>query len=216
MAYYIRPMRRGDVDQVNEIDHEAFPTQWPPPNYQRELQNKLAHYIVICDEDKTAELPEVNTPRNGNSGLVSRLRRLFGRNHISEVPPAERHHVIGFAGFWLLAGEAHITGIAVREAYQRQGLGELLLISVTDLAKELKARIITLEVRASNTSAQNLYAKHGFARTGVRRGYYTDNKEDGILMSTQDITSTAFQTHLQRLKQAQSSRWGIQLPQIAR
>ena len=46
MPYYVRPMCKEDIAQVTEIDQEAFPTTWAPPNYQRELRNRLAHYIV--------------------------------------------------------------------------------------------------------------------------------------------------------------------------
>ncbi|MCK4273446.1 MAG: hypothetical protein KAW90_01040, partial [Dehalococcoidales bacterium] len=58
MAYLIRPMTQEDLAQVNNIDREAFPTQWPPPNYRQELQNKLAHYVVTCDDARTVEASE--------------------------------------------------------------------------------------------------------------------------------------------------------------
>jgi ribosomal-protein-alanine N-acetyltransferase len=122
---------------------------------------------------------------------------------------------MGFAGFWIMTDEAHIISIATREIHRRQGIGELLLISVIDLAAELKARIITLEVRASNTTAQSLYHKYGFIQVGLRRGYYIDNHEDGILMLSEDINSAPFQEHLQQLKQAHFRKWKIALHQIA-
>ena len=50
LVCYVRLMRKEDIPQVTEIDREAFPTLWPPANYQRELDNQLAHYIVACDE----------------------------------------------------------------------------------------------------------------------------------------------------------------------
>ncbi len=53
--YYVRLKCKDDIDQVTEIDREAFPTQWPAPNYQHELRNQLAHYIVACDEEKTVD-----------------------------------------------------------------------------------------------------------------------------------------------------------------
>ena len=115
-----------------------------------------------------------------------------------------------------MAGEAHITSIAVRELRRRQGTGELLLISVINLAAELNARIITLEVRISNTAAQSLYYKYGFTQAGLRRNYYVDNKEDAVIMSTENITAVPFQAHLQRLKRAHSRKWGIALYQITR
>jgi len=212
-------MRNEDIAQVTEIDREAFPTQWPPPNYQYELRNQLAHYIVACDDEKIVEQHEVKTPlRKSWTGLASRLKHLFSRNRLSrhELSPSTEHYILGFAGFWVMADEAHITSIAVREAYRRQGLGELLLIPIIDLSRELKVRIITLEVRASNTDAQNLYAKYGFTQVGVRRGYYTDNREDGLTMSTQDITLATFQAHLEQLRQVYSRKRGIALNQITR
>ncbi len=225
LSYYVRPMCQEDVDQVNDIDLEGFPTQWPPPNYQHELRNRLAHYIVTCDEEKTVEQPEVKTSsEKGSTRLVARLRQLFRHNRLfkNRVSTSSGHYIIGFAGFWVMADEAHIISIAVREAYRREGIGELLLISLIDLARELKARIVALEVRTSNTAAQSLYVKYGFTQVGIRRGYYIDrgyhldNSEDALLMSTQDITSAAFQAHLEQLKQARSRNLGIALNQIAR
>lgn len=211
MSYSIRPMSKEDVAQVSEIDREAFPTQLPSPNYQRELQNGLAHYIVACDKEKTVATPEVEaSSEKGSTGLTSTWRRLFNLNHFfnNERLPASGHYITGFVGFWFIADEAHILSIATREAYRRRGIGELLLISAIDLATELKARIVTLEVRVSNTGAQSLYTKYSFTKIGVRRGYYTDNREDAIVMSAQDITSAAFQACFQQLKQAYSRKWG--------
>lgn len=195
----MRLMGKGDIPQVTEIDHEAFPTLWPPPNYRRELENRLARYLVACDD--TLKAPESKTtPAKG-----SWLRRLFERG----VPLTAGEYLFGFAGFWIIAGEVHITNVAVRESRRRQGIGELLLISLINLATELDANLITLEVRASNTAAQALYAKYGFAKVGVRRAYYTDNREDGVLMSLEAITSAPVQANLKRLKEAHLARWGI-------
>jgi len=121
-----------------------------------------------------------------------------------------------FAGFWIMADEAHLINIAVRESYRRQGIGELLLISVIDLTTELNTSIITLEVRASNTAARSLYGKYGFTQVGLRRGYYIKDREDGVLMSSENITSASFQAHFQQLKQAHATKWGTALHQIAR
>ena len=66
--------------------------------------------------------------------------------------------------------EAHIINIAVREACRGQGIGELLLISSIDTAARLKARVLTLEVRASNSVAQNLYTEIWFQEDGSAAG----------------------------------------------
>lgn len=220
LPYYVRLMGKQDIAQVTEIDREAFPTMWPPVNFQRELQNQLAHYIVVYKEGETIDEPEMEAilEEKGFSHLVSRVRQLFSNNRLISGEPLSlsKQYIIGFAGFWIMAEESHIINIAVREVYRRQGIGELLLISIIDLATELKASIITLEVRASNFVAQRLYSKYGFTQVGLRRSYYTDNGEDGVLMSAENITSASFQARLQQLKKAHSQKWGIALYRIAR
>ncbi|MBL7124958.1 MAG: ribosomal protein S18-alanine N-acetyltransferase [Dehalococcoidales bacterium] len=219
MPCYVRLMRREDIAQVTEIDREAFPTLWPPANYRRELENRLARYIVAYDEGEMIEEPEMKAvPQKGFSGLVSKLMQLFSHDRFfgDELSLSGRQYIFGFAGFWIMAGEAHITNIAVWEKHRRQGIGELLLISLIDLATELDVRLLTLEVRASNIAAQRLYSKYGFTQVGLRRGYYTDNREDGVLMSLENVTSAPVQADLQRLKQAHSQRWGIVAYRVAR
>ena len=208
-------MCKEDIAQVTEIDREAFPSMWPPVNYHRELQNRLAHYVTACGEEVIVEEPEAEAvPETGFLNLIYRVKQLFNNSSNRRSPLIEQY-IYGFAGFWIMADEAHIINIAVREQFSRQGIGELLLISMIDLATELKAHIITLEVRPSNTAALGLYDKYGFVQVGLRHGYYTDNKEDGIIMSTENITSAPFQARLQQLKEAHSRKWGPALCQVA-
>ncbi len=203
MTYTIRQMSQEDLAQVNNIDREAFPTQWPPPNYRQELQNKLAHYVVACDDSRIVEASEVK-PRKGLLGLLSRMIPLHKRSHYYDVtlPEYTRQFIIGFSGIWVLVDEAHITNIALRQEYQGKGLGELLLIATIDLSMILKARMMTLEVRASNLIAQNLYGKYGFTQVGVRRGYYLDNREDAVIMSTESIAAPSFQAQVEQLRES--------------
>jgi ribosomal-protein-alanine N-acetyltransferase len=203
LTYSVRPMGKDDLAQVNEIDREAFPTQWPPANYRHELQNKLAHYIIACDDTKNIGAPAIK-PQQNIFSLVSRMMPWSKRRHSQDVPLSQvkLHYIVGFSGIWMMANEAHITNIAVRQQYQGKGLGELLLIATIDMARELKSSIMTLEVRASNLAAQNLYSKYGFMQMGIRRGYYLDNREDAIIMSTENINSESFQSHIQQLREA--------------
>jgi len=129
--------------------------------------------------------------------------------------PSGKEYVIGAAGFWMLNDEAHVTNLSVRNSHRRRGIGELLLIAMIDMALEMDARIITLEVRASNTAAQSLYGKYGFARVGLRRGYYQDDKEDAVLMTVESPSSARFQTLLKRLKRAHNRRWRVPLRRVS-
>jgi ribosomal-protein-alanine N-acetyltransferase len=202
LTYSIRPMDKEYLVQVNEIDREAFPTQWPPANYRHELQNKLAHYIVACDDTRTIDAPD-EKPQQNILSLVSRIMP-WARRRSKDLPLSgvKLRYIVGFSGIWMMVDEAHVTNIAVRQQYQGKGLGELLLIATIDMARELKASIMTLEVRASNLAAQSLYSKYGFMHMGIRHGYYLDNREDAIIMSTENINSESFQSHLRQLREA--------------
>lgn len=90
--------------------------------------------------------------------------------------------VIGFGGAWIIVDEAHITNIAVHPEFRGVGIGDIIVQELISLCKNNKVRDITLEVRKSNIPAQNLYLKHGFLEEGIRKGYYLDNNEDGIIM----------------------------------
>ena len=90
--------------------------------------------------------------------------------------------LIGFGCFWSILDEAHITLLGIHPQYQRQGLGRLLLTSLLDHAREIEMARATLEVRASNQGAIDLYEQYGFQTVGRRKKYYQDNNEDGVIM----------------------------------
>ena len=210
MTYCVRPMVKEDLTQVSAIDREVFPTQWPPPNYRQELQNKLAHYIVVYDTAKATDDTEVQSKEKRCHFLLRLLpwlRRDPEEDENSKIYKSQ--YIIGFSGIWMMAGEAHITNIAVREQYQRKGIGELLLVSTIDLSREHQAEMMTLEVRESNKIAQNLYSKYGFKQTGIRHGYYLDNREDAIIMSTESISSEAFLAQLQQLRESLAQKLAV-------
>lgn len=206
-TYVIRPMKDEDIPQVAEIDREAFSSDWLFPSYssyRRDLHSSSARYIVASLEKEVE--PEL---RRQDLQKLTWLERLFGPKHIpsgKKYTPS-KEYIVGFAGFWLMLKEAHLTAIAVRSNYRRSGIGERLLISVIELATQLNADIITLEVRASNEVAQTLYKKYGFQLVGRRPRYYSHNGEDAVLMTADTIASAPFQARLQQLKQAHSKRW---------
>ncbi|WP_372632893.1 ribosomal protein S18-alanine N-acetyltransferase [Cohnella sp.] len=90
--------------------------------------------------------------------------------------------IAGYGGMWLIIDEAHVTNIALRAKYQGRGYGKALLRELMKTARYLGARRMTLEVRVSNDRAQSLYRKMGFAPSGVRPNYYSDNMEDALIM----------------------------------
>lgn len=90
--------------------------------------------------------------------------------------------VIGYCGLWIIIDESHITNIAILPEYRGQKLGDALLKEVISEAKTLGVKTMTLEVRVSNEVAKQLYRKYGFQNGGIRKRYYADNQEDGLVM----------------------------------
>lgn len=90
--------------------------------------------------------------------------------------------VVGYVGIWFVVDEGHITNVAVHEGYRGQKIGDQLIRELVEVCKNNKIVSMTLEVRASNVVAQNLYRKYGFKMAGIRKEYYSNNKEDAIIM----------------------------------
>jgi [ribosomal protein S18]-alanine N-acetyltransferase len=101
---------------------------------------------------------------------------------IDKTLEPETSGIIGFGCFWAILDEAHITLLGVHPQYQRQGLGKLLLGALLDKARSIEMARATLEVRASNQGAIDLYERFGFQTVGRRKKYYQDTGEDGIIM----------------------------------
>jgi ribosomal-protein-alanine N-acetyltransferase len=99
----------------------------------------------------------------------------------------EAGNIIGYAGMWLIVDEAHVTNIAILPEYRGRKLGNKLMTALLEHAKARGATRMTLEVRASNEVAQGLYNKFGFTSQGRRRNYYTDNKEDALIMWCEEL-----------------------------
>lgn len=90
--------------------------------------------------------------------------------------------IIGFCGMWLVIDAAQITNVAVVESVRGKGIGEALMREAMRVAREAEMEVMSLEVRVTNIVAQNLYRKLGFQDGGIRKGYYTDNGEDALVM----------------------------------
>jgi len=193
-------MTEADISQVVEIEAQSFPTTWPRTAYRRELSNRLARYLVLVDRAQVHEPAADEEPEPTRKSLFGFLRRTPASNTNSD-------YIVGYVGVWLMVDQAHIVAIAVREDYRRQGLGELLLSESIELALSNGQESVTLEVRRSNESAQALYEKYRFIKVGVRRRYYTDNKEDALIMTTPPINTDSYAEHLAYLHDRWERRW---------
>ena len=215
MKFGLRPMRLEDIPQVAKIEREAFPSTWPPTPFKKELQNRLASYLVAWAQwDRQMPVPssssETATSLSKPSSLFQRwlasVRSLFSPPPELAQGPTEA--IAGYVGVWFMVDEAHLVAIAVREAHHRLGLGELLMQGAIELAVAQGMHSITLEARVSNTPAHILYEKYGFRKMGVRKAYYSDNHEDAAIMTAEGILTPAYPDLFRSRVEAFSQRRG--------
>ena len=91
--------------------------------------------------------------------------------------------VVGYIGFTVVADESYILNVAVHPDFQGQGIGKALVEKTVNYAVENSLAFVTLEVRESNSKAIRLYGYFDFEEVGKRKGYYSNPKEDAILMT---------------------------------
>ena len=172
-------MTESDIATVQEIEREIFATPWPRNAYYRELASRAsAHYVVLRKEG-------IEAP--------SRFRG-------ADFDPT----IIGYGGMWRMYDEAHVTTIGVRRDLHHSGHGRILFAGLVQAAYDMGAKWITLEVRTTNDNAMRMYEGFGFKVIGRRKGYYTDNGEDAIVMWSDSIHSPrfrrAYETNLERIE----------------
>ena len=213
MPFAVRALTVADVPQVREIEREVFPGQYPTTPLDGELHRRTCSYIVAC---------RVSRPGSGLSGTRSAGGRAKSGGGPARLAATIRNaaaglrrasgradsHIVGFLGTSYAADEAHVFTIGVRRTYRGHGLGELLLIAAIEEAHNRGVRMVTLEVRPSNSVARNLYGKYGFDVSGVRTGYYVDNREDALIMSAGPIGDPSYVEMFGRAKQEHQRRWG--------
>ncbi|HEV2035465.1 MAG TPA: ribosomal protein S18-alanine N-acetyltransferase [Candidatus Dormibacteraeota bacterium] len=172
-------MREADIATVQEIEREIFATPWPRNAYYRELASRSSAHYVILRQDGTVEKPE----------------GFYG----AELDPS----MIGYGGMWRMYDEAHVTTIGVRRDLQHRGYGRVLFAGLVQAAYDMGAKWVTLEVRTTNDNAMKMYEAFGFKVIGRRKGYYTDNGEDAIVMWSDSIHSPrfrrAYESNLERI-----------------
>lgn len=110
--------------------------------------------------------------------IESELSHDFSHFFVAE----ENKKPVGYGCFWIVADESHITNLAVHPEFQGKGFGKLLLKRLVEASLELGSKKIFLEVRRSNSVAQNLYESLGFEKISIRKNYYQKEKEDAIIM----------------------------------
>ncbi len=114
--------------------------------------------------------------------------------------------IVAYGGIWVILEDSHITTIAVHPDFRGRRLGEEMLLKLLDEAIAQGASWITLEVRESNEAAQKLYRKYGFTTVSTRRGYYSDNGENALVMWAGNLKGELYGARLRVLRAALDRR----------
>jgi ribosomal-protein-alanine N-acetyltransferase len=124
-----------------------------------------------------------STPWPKNAYRFELLENLNGYCWVAEAG----NRIVGLMVCWLIIDEMHIATIAVHPDCRGQGIGKQLVMTGLKALIEHGALSATLEVRAGNFAAQNLYRHFGFEQVGLRKRYYQDNGEDALLMTAEPL-----------------------------
>ena len=212
VSVYLRRLQKDDITEVVEIEREAFSATWVSSPFRRDVSNKRACYLVACLEtpdDVGKERPVESASGDASQSWMSKLAGRLGFGAApSEAEPSLECGIAGYVSVWYQGDEAHITEIAVRETLRGNGIGELLLIGSLRAAREYGSNVMTLEARVSNFIAQMLYEKYSFKSVGIRKGYYADNREDAVIMTTTPIGTEEYSRMFSQLQDTWESRWG--------
>ena len=187
MNYIIRRMREEDIPQVVEIEKTAFSRPWSKSIFKATLLLPYAAYYVAV-EDKEEE----NRESSGGT-LMAGVSADSGKpdDALKAGAPAdsgkpdeniEPGKIVGMCGVKKIFEEGEISNVAVHPDFRGKGISRKMLNILMREAREDGVQAFTLEVRAGNGIAINLYESLGFRTEGVRRGYYDHPKEDGLIM----------------------------------
>lgn len=138
--------------------------------------------MIPDDLDRVLEIENLSFSMPwSRTGFEAELIKPYGRSLVF----AADGRVNGYLVAWRVEEDLHIANLAVHPEHRRQGVAEMLLRHC--LKEDADAAWAGLEVRVSNAAALTLYRKFGFCPTHVRRAYYSDNREDAVIM-TKDLT----------------------------
>lgn len=142
----------------------------------------MDYNILKMSEDHIEAVAEIeklcfSTPWSENA-----LREELNNSRAYFLVCADGGRIAGYIGSHNVLGEVYITNVAVHPDYRRKGIGEMLVKSLVE-AFSCDGEFVTLEVRESNSPAQNLYSKLGFCQVGKRKSFYEHPTEDAVLMT---------------------------------
>lgn len=152
--------------------------------------------MAAADLDTVCELEQRTYPQPWPRRVFEQELSAPGRTYIVAL---HDHAIIGYAGLMVVGDDAHVTTVVVDPQSRSRTVGTRLLLQLIEAGLGSGAHNLTLEVRASNATAQSLYRKFGLAPVGVRKNYYTD--EDALVMWAHDIDSDHYEERLRQIRE---------------
>lgn len=142
--------------------------------------NRLVRPMAMPDVDGVMAVEKDSfSPPWSRSAFEEEL----AQNRLARYIVAEEDgQIVGYAGMWLVINEAHVTNVAVSGSRRGEGIGRLLMETLMEIARENGMESMTLEVRVSNMVARHLYETLGFTEAGIRKNYYSETKEDALIL----------------------------------
>lgn len=143
---------------------------------------KLKADIIKCGFSQLEKIAEIESNCIPEGWSLKAFEDWFDESKTIVFAAVYGGEIIGFVnGSWVL-DEGELLNIAVSEKYRRQGLAEMLLKTLENFFAEKNVKTIYLEVREKNKSALSFYEKHGFIKNGLRKNYYRNPDDNGVLM----------------------------------
>jgi [ribosomal protein S18]-alanine N-acetyltransferase len=162
------------------------------------MQKVTIRRMTPADLDAVVEIDSISFslpwPR---SSFGYELNNPVSRLWVAEAEEAGKAQVVGIICTWMIENEGHIATFAIHPDFRRRGLGNALLAFALLEAAHEGVELVYLEVRRSNEAAIQMYEKFGFAMTGIRAGYYSDNHEDALMMTLEKLEPIRIQAFLE-------------------
>lgn len=159
------------------------------------MENTRIRRMTPADLTRVAEIDAVSFSLPWpKSSFEYELRNPVSRLWVIEAEKSDSSTAIaGMICMWVIENEGHIATFAILPEYRRMGFGGRLLAHALLEAAGEGVELVYLEVRRGNQAAIALYGEFGFKTTGIRAGYYSDNHEDALMMTLEDLNASRMQ-----------------------
>ncbi len=152
--------------------------------------------ILDIDEIYTIECETYGPYHWSKKSFTNEFTNQYSIYLVCESNSDNNKKILGYAGYWIVANEGHITTMVVSPKHRRKHIADILLYNLINSALLNNIKWLTLEVRISNLAAIGLYTKYNFKQLGIRKNYYQSNNEDALILWTDDISKPKYNDFL--------------------